>query len=167
MRPNPSRQTSRGLRLVEFLPGLAEQFDKLAVIRSMYTETGAHEPGQYLMHTSYKTIASTRHPTMGPWAQKILGRQNKDLPDSVIIGGAARHPGAGFLEPSYSPLPIGDPNRGLQDTTTPDYLTDNSFKRRLPIDRHIRQKIPIQIQSQESRGLYRLLRAGDTFVVER
>ena len=29
--------------------------------------------------THYKTIASTRHPTMGPWAQKILGRQKRWL----------------------------------------------------------------------------------------
>ncbi len=143
----PIQTNVSGKRISEFLPELAKQFDKLAVIRSMYTETGAHEPGQYLMHTSYKMIATTRHPWMGPWAQKVLGRQNKDLPDSVVIGGAARHPGAGFLEPSYSPLPIGDPNRGLQNTTAPAYLTKNSFNKRLELidtfDKKFRSKFKV------------------------
>ena len=69
----PIKTNVPGRRISEFLPMLAGQFDKLAAIRSMYTETGAHEPGQYLMHTSYKMIATTRHPWMGPWAQKVLG----------------------------------------------------------------------------------------------
>jgi uncharacterized protein (DUF1501 family) len=40
------------------------------------------------------------------------------LPTSFIIGGNAL-PGAGFFGPSYSPLPIGDPRRGLPNSTSP------------------------------------------------
>src|SRR6186997_1532127 len=37
-----------GLQISQFLPTLAEQFGKIAAIRSMYTLTGDHEDGEYL-----------------------------------------------------------------------------------------------------------------------
>ena len=116
-----------GMQFGETLPELARLASEMAVIRSLHTETGDHEGGRYFMRTSYKEIASIRHPGMGAWALKILGRQNRTLPDNVLIGGEARHPGAGFLEPAFTPVPVGDPNAGLQNTVTPKYLTDASF----------------------------------------
>src|SRR5206468_2537849 len=44
-----------------------------------------------------------------------------------------RHPGAGYLEPTFSPIPIADPNAGLQNTTSPKYLTDDSFNKRMDL----------------------------------
>ncbi len=135
-----------GMMLGERLPELAKITNHLAVIRSMHTETGDHEGGRYLLRTSYKEIASIRHPGMGAWALKILGRQNRTLPDNVLIGGEARHPGAGFLEPAYTPVPVGDPNVGLQNTATPKYLTESSFEKRMQLidkfDAGFRKKYP-------------------------
>jgi hypothetical protein len=122
-----------GCQLGQHLPKLASQFDKLAVIRSMNTQTADHEAGEYLMRTSYEAIATERHPSLGPWIQKHLGRQNKSLPDTVMISPPARHPGAGFLDPAFSPLPIGDPNRGLENTKAPEYLTEASFETRMEL----------------------------------
>jgi hypothetical protein len=122
-----------GLQLSQFLPTLATQFDKIAAIRSMYTLTGDHEDGEYLMRTSYEEIATERHPSIGPWIQHFKGRQSKSLPDTVLISAPARHPGAGFFDPTFSPLPIGDPNRGLENTTTPAYLTADSFGKRVEL----------------------------------
>ena len=122
-----------GAILSQFLPTLAEQFDKLAVIRSMNTQTADHEAGEYLMRTSYKEIATERHPSLGPWMQQFNGRQNKSLPDTVLISAPAKHPGAGFFDPTFSPLPIGDPNRGLENTTPPEYLTETSFEKRIKL----------------------------------
>jgi hypothetical protein len=69
----------------------------------------------------------------GPWIQHFKGRQSKSLPDTVLISAPARHPGAGFFDPTFSPLPIGDPNRGLENTTTPAYLTAESFGKRVEL----------------------------------
>lgn len=133
-----------GIAISEFLPVLATEFDKIAVIRSMFTQTGDHEDGEYLMRTSYDQIATERHPSVGPWIQKFRGRQSKSLPDTVLIGAPPRHPGAGFLDPSFSPLPIGDPNRGLENTVPPAYLTAESFEKRVDLiqqfDKQFRQK---------------------------
>lgn len=135
-----------GMMFGERLPELAKLANHLAVIRSMHTETGDHEGGRYLLRTSYKEIASIRHPGMGAWALKVLGRQNRTLPDNVLVGGEARHPGAGFLEPAFTPVPVGDPNAGLQNTTTPKYVTGESFEKRMQLidkfDSGFRKKFP-------------------------
>lgn len=138
-----------GQKISEFLPTLAENFDKMAVINSMYTETGAHGPGEYMMRTSYKEIASTRHPSMGPWIQRFNGRQNKNLPDTVLISAPARHPSAGFLDPSYSPLPIGDPNRGLENTKSPAYMSDTSFDKRMELINNFDKKFQNKFKTKE------------------
>ena len=58
-----------GVQLGEYLPSLARQIDRLAIVRSLTTKTGDHEQGEYLMRTSYEQIASERHPSLGPWVQ--------------------------------------------------------------------------------------------------
>ncbi|MCA8986583.1 MAG: DUF1501 domain-containing protein [Planctomycetaceae bacterium] len=120
-----------GMKFGNLLPELSKHADKMAVVRSMYTETGDHEGARYLMRTSYKAISTIRHPHLGSMAIHMMGRRNKMLPDNVVINGAARHPANGYLDPSTSPLPVGDPLRGLENTTGPDYLTEDSFRRRM------------------------------------
>lgn len=140
----PIRTNVAGMQISEFFPKLSQQMKKLAIIRSMYTETGAHGPGRYLMRTSYKEIATIRHPTMGAWAQHQLGKRNRELPDSVIVAGGGRYPAAGFMETKYTPLPIGDPNKGLQNTKSPSYLGEKQFQKRMLLsstfDRRFRAK---------------------------
>lgn len=137
-----------GVQLSEYLPSLAKQMKNIAVVRSMTTQTADHEQGEYLMRTSYESIATERHPSLGPWMQKLRGRQNKTLPDTVLIGSPARHPAAGFLDPTYSPLPIGDPLKGLENTTAPSYLTEASFEKRMALinqfDKKFRDKYPLK-----------------------
>ena len=144
----PINTSVPGAQVSHFLPQLATQFDKLAVIRSMNTQTGDHEAGEYLMRTSYEAIATERHPSIGPWLQQIQGRQNKSLPDTVLISAPARHPGAGFFDPTFSPLPIGDPNRGLENTIPPEYLTFESFEKRMTLidrfDKKFRDKYRVK-----------------------
>lgn len=144
----PINTSVPGAQISHFLPTLAGQFDKLAVVRSMNTQTGDHEAGEYLMRTSYEVIATERHPSIGPWIQQLKGRQNKTLPDTILISAPARHPGAGFFDPTFSPLPIGDPNRGLENTTQPQYLTFESFEKRISLiegfDKKFREKYPVK-----------------------
>lgn len=120
-----------GVQFGEHLPELAKRARQLAVVRSMTTETGAHQQGQYLMRTSYKEIGSIRHPFMGAWVHKVHGKLNKDLPGSVIVGGANRHPGAGYLPADFAPAPVGSAASGLQNTRPPGYMKDDQLQKRL------------------------------------
>ena len=124
-------QTSvAGVKIGEHLPELASRMDQLAVIRSMTTETGAHEQGRYLMRTSYKMIGTIRHPFLGSWLTHFEGKQNKDLPGSVVIGGGSTHPGQGYLPASVAPAPVANPATGLQNTKPPKYLDEKNFEKR-------------------------------------
>ncbi len=102
-----------GIRIANHMPELAKQMDKLAVIRSMSTVTGAHDGGNYAMHTGFRERPGTSHPHLGSWAQHFLGRRNELLPDSVIVGGG--NPGPGFFDATLAPMPVGDPSKGIKD----------------------------------------------------
>ena len=119
-----------GVQFSEHMTGLAQHADKLAVIRSLSTSTGAHGPARYLARTSYKPIATTKHPGLGSWMHKLAGKINKDLPPTVQIGGGV---GPGYLGANYAPVPIGDPAKGIQNTKSPAYLTDKSFDKRMQL----------------------------------
>jgi hypothetical protein len=133
-----------GVVFGQSLAKLAGLSDRLAVVRSLTTETGAHEQGQYLMRTSYPMINSIRHPAFGSWAVHAMGKISKDLPSYVLVGNGNDHPGAGFLDPSLTPVPVADPLKGLENTTRPRYLSEENFDRRLAladrIDRDFKER---------------------------
>ncbi|NCY01449.1 MAG: DUF1501 domain-containing protein [Planctomycetia bacterium] len=122
-----------GIVFGQSLEKLAAVSDRLAVVRSITTETGAHEQGQYLMRTSYPMLNSIRHPAFGAWAVQAMGRVSKDLPGYVLVGNGNNHPGAGFLDPSLTPVPVADPTKGLENTQRPKYLSEENFDRRLAL----------------------------------
>ncbi len=106
-------KTKADFQLGGYLPKLAGQADKIALIRSMSSKTGVHASGQYLMRTAYEQRGTIQHPTIGAWAQNILGSSHKTLPSSVCLNRGPDH-GNGFFSSAYSPLPILDPDAGLQ-----------------------------------------------------
>lgn len=112
--PKDPIKTKAGYMLGGFLPKLAaEQSDKLTIIRSMTSKTGVHASGQYLMRTAYEQRGTIQHPTLGAWAQQLLGPSHKTLPSSVCINRNPGH-GNGFFPAAFSPLPVGNPEQGLQ-----------------------------------------------------
>jgi len=122
-----------GVELAEFMPQLAQRFGDIAVVRSMTQKTGDHRGGAYWMRTSYEPRATIIHPSMGPWAQTLLGKKHDTLPDSVVIGGGGEHPGAGFFGPALAPLPIGDPDKGVQNSTPYNGVSEDLFEKRLDL----------------------------------
>ena len=138
-----------GLLFGEHLPHLAKQTERLAVIRSLATETGAHEQGTYLMRTSYQQINSIRHPAFGAWALKVLGRRSRDLPGYVLVGDGNEHPGCGFLDPGFSPVPVANPELGLENTKRPEYLSAKNFDRRLALAARIDRDFQAQYRGPQ------------------
>ncbi len=162
-----------GVQLSEYLPELAKLTDRLAIIRSMGTETGAHEQASYVMRTSYRPIASTRHPSLGPWIQRLAGKGNPVLPGSVVIGGASGHPGSGYLGAQFMPVPIGRARDGLQNSKPPKYLSEAQFDHRMELaerfDRTFEKKFPTTEVAGYTK-LYaeaiRLMRSDDLLVFD-
>jgi hypothetical protein len=129
----PIATKTPGIQIGQYLPELAKLSNHLAIVRSISTTTADHASATYLLTTNYREIASIRHPAMGSMANRLLGLRKKTLPDYVVVGDVNRHPGAGYLDTSYSPIPINDPNLGLQNTTRPKYLNDSQFNERLQL----------------------------------
>ena len=122
-----------GIRLSAHMEGLARCMHKAAVIRSMSSTQGAHDRGRYLMRTGYTRRGTIRHPTTGAWTMRLAGRLNRYIPGYVTIGADSRHPGSGFMESLYAPLPIGDPRSGLQNGKLPSGISEKRFLGRLNI----------------------------------
>ncbi len=124
------------MKFGNLLPGLASQADKLCVINSMSSINGAHEQGQYIMRTGYNKRATIVHPTMGPFLEKLLGKQGEILPDSVVVGRSTSN--AGYLNPALAPLPIGDPSGGVPNTTVS--VENERFDRRMEMAQKLGNK---------------------------
>jgi len=120
-----------GIQVGSTLSRMAKQMDKVALVRSLSSKQGAHERGQYFMRTSYTPIATTRHPALGAWVSYFRPNERTSLPSNVMIGNAGQHPGAGFMESRFAPLPIGSPTEGLKHAERPRNVDADAFDRRL------------------------------------
>lgn len=124
--PKPGTEESGGVKAIktkvdnvfvsEYFPLLAREFDKIRVINSLSTTQGAHEQGNYFMHSSYTMRGTITHPGLGAWIEKLSGKTNKTLPASVLIGGGANGNGAGWMESKYNPLHLENPFAGIPNS---------------------------------------------------
>ncbi len=126
-----------GIQLGHCLPMLAKHMDKVALIRSLSTTQGAHEQGKYLMHTGYTQRGTISHPSSGAWVSRLTGEPEASIPPFVLVGAGNRHPGGGFFEPKYAPLPIGDPQKGLRNIRKRPDTDEASFKRQLDLRKEL------------------------------
>jgi len=99
-----------GTRVCELLPEMAQQMDKLTVIRSMHTSQIDHPGGIHLMHTSYSRAAGVRFPELGAVIAKYLGEDSSDLPGFIKISSQGNS-GSGFLGPKYQPFGLDHDGR--------------------------------------------------------
>jgi hypothetical protein len=149
--PTKAIQTSAdGVKISEYLPKLAKHMHHGALVNSLSSKTGAHDQGNYLMHTSYEMRGTIKHPGMGAWMQKFLGRDNQTLPANVVVGGGSRHPGAGFFESSFGPVMIGDPRRGLQNVR--NNMEQDDFQYRLGLTQKLGKEFSERYSKKDVRA---------------
>ncbi len=122
------RTKEAGIQISEYLPKIASQIEKLAVIRSLSSTQGAHEEGRYFMHSSYTKRGTIVHPGIGSWLVKMDGHRNPNLPGVVHIGSSNPGGGNGFFEQKFAPLVIGNPEAGLQNSKIRRGSTEKEFQ---------------------------------------
>ncbi|HEX5177611.1 MAG TPA: DUF1501 domain-containing protein [Chthoniobacteraceae bacterium] len=107
-----------GVRISGYLPELAKHGQKMAIIRSMSHTQGAHEQGEHKVRTGYERQPGLTYPALGSWIARLSGREMRaGLPPFIHVGSlGGQHPGSGFLEAKYGPVPVEDPNSGLRNT---------------------------------------------------
>lgn len=168
-RPVQSKVT--GLQVCEYLPKVGAIADKLAVIRSMKTQSPDHPDGIYHMHTCYKMNERTPHPELGAVIAKYNGNPDADLP-SFVRTGSTGNGGAGYLGPKYEPFGIDRTGR-LPYFSTP-YLKDEDEKKRAELFRTVEDEFgvdhkaePFESHRTAKERAWRLLRAKGVFDISK
>ncbi len=142
----PIKTSADGVRISEYLPLSAQQMHHACVINSLTSTQGAHEQGNYMMHTSYDLRGTIRHPAMGAWLNVFQGGGNSTLPNFVFIGNDSRHPGSGFFPAQFSPLYVNNPENGLKNVKLQPGLTEDRFVKRMnladELDQDFRSTFP-------------------------
>jgi hypothetical protein len=168
-RPIQSKVT--GLQVCEYLPKMAGIADKLAVIRSMKTQSPDHPDGIYHMHTCYKMSERTPHPEIGAVIAKFNGNPDSDLPSFVRMGSTGNG-GAGYLGPKYEPFGID--RTGRLPYFTSSYLKDEDDKKRADLFRVVEDEFaadhkaePFDAHRTGKERAWRLLKAKGVFDVSK
>jgi Protein of unknown function (DUF1501) len=142
----PIKTSADGVRISEYLPLTAQQMHHISLINSLTSTQGAHEQGNYMMHTSYDMRGTIRHPSMGAWLNVFQGGGNSTLPNFVFIGNDSRHPGAGFFPAAQNPLYVNNPENGLKNVKLQPGLTEERFQSRMKLadelDKDFRNTFP-------------------------
>lgn len=71
-----------GMEFSDFAAHLGQQADNLCMVRSMYTTTSNHDPGQLLLQCGTVLFG---HPCMGSWVTYGLGSESQNLPGFVVL----------------------------------------------------------------------------------
>jgi hypothetical protein len=160
-----------GIQICEYLPRLAQHTDKLAIIRSMRTQSPDHPDGIYHMHTCYKITERVPHPEIGAMVAKYCGDANADLPGFVRVGPTG-NTGAGYLGPRYEPFSLG--RDGKLPYFTQPYLSPESEARRSELWRFMEDRFaqshsagPFASHREAKERAWRLLRAKQVFDISK
>jgi uncharacterized protein (DUF1501 family) len=118
--------TTGDVQISDQLPMIAQQMDKLSIVRSMSTREADHDRGRYYMHTGYVPKPTVDYPSYGSVvAHQLTGqRPELEIPPFISIGGPSEGPG--FLGMAWAPFTV-DSNgqvRNLDLGLEPGRLTD-------------------------------------------
>lgn len=167
----PMQTRIPGVQLCEYLPRMAEQIDKLAIIRSMRTQSPDHPDGIYHMHTCYKISERVPHPEIGAMIARYCGSTESDLPSFVRMGPTG-NAGAGYLGPQYEPFGLGRDGR-LPYFTQP-YATEQAEQRRGDLLRFMEKEFgkehkaePFESHRLAKEKAWRLLQAKGVFDISK
>ena len=130
---NPIDTNAHGVQISEHLPLMAQQMDKVALIRSMTSPEAAHERGTHYMVTGFQPLPGFGVPSYGSVAAKFLTPQSS-LPPYIAVPQPLMYGGAGFLGAALDPFaPGGDPNSRnykVRDLDLPPGMTVERMDRR-------------------------------------
>ena len=117
--------TNGDVQICEHMPLMAQNMDKLSIVRSMSTREADHMRGRYYMHTGYVPNPNVKHPSYGSVIAHELAdtRPDLEIPPFVSVGGNSEGPG--FLGMSWAPFSVNSNGqvRNLDMGIGPDRLT--------------------------------------------
>ncbi len=112
-----------GVHVSELFPRIAQQMDKLALVRSMKTEDANHSSGVPKIMRGHPKNRGVAYPFWGSAVSKLMGSTDSGMPPYVWVkpgDGGFISKYAGFLGAKYGALALGDgkPPTNLERPTT-------------------------------------------------
>lgn len=132
-----------GMRFSEHLPRMAENAEKLAIVRSLNSKEGDHERGSYLLQTGKKMGGPMRAPAIRSLISQQLAPERSKMPPLVSIAGnrffSATPLGPEFLGPRYQSLNVslaqaGRPADNVITSGVPANFSVDALDRAIGID---------------------------------
>ena len=131
---------ANGIEFAETLPKMAEQADKVTVVRSLAHTIPSHGVATTWMTTGNKPTAALQYPSMGSIAAKMLSVE-KGIPAYVSFTDLRNSSGsAGYLGTGYNPFIVdglGDGTKGkaagkisIRGITLPETFSLNDLEKR-------------------------------------
>lgn len=130
------RYGQSGMQFSDYVQHLGSCADDLCMVRSMYTTTSNHDPGQLLMQCGSTLFG---HPCMGSWVTYGLGSESQNLPGFVVLlsnsgegvdGGTALWSN-GFLPSNYRGVTFRNQGDPILHLSNPDGLSSEMQRQRL------------------------------------
>jgi hypothetical protein len=117
----------------DLFPNLSRHADKLAVIRSCYSDAFDHAPA--IFHSCTGSQFPGR-PSLGAWVSYGLGSENKNLPSFVVMSDGAMKSGAGaygagFLPATYQGTIFRSGKSPVLNLATPQSVSSDAQKETL------------------------------------
>jgi len=111
--PFKAIQTSApGTRICELLPHTAKHMHRMALVRSLNSQTDDHGIGEQVMLTGRKPEAGITYPHIGAVSARLLGGSDSALPGHIQIlpkgGSGFGSRDAAFLGPKFASVSLGD-----------------------------------------------------------
>jgi hypothetical protein len=143
-----------GIRISEILPRIAQQMNKLSLVRSVHTEETNHPQGTYQALTAHRPNAAMKFPSLGSILCKETGPRS-ELPQYVLVPQPtevdfftyADAYGSAFIGASYDPMIVPDPSQEgfhIPDLRLPKTITAETIEHRQSflkvVDRLYREK---------------------------
>ena len=106
-----------GQQISSIFPRLAEQADKLAIVRSLHHELFIHGSAMIMMHSGTRLLG---HPSVGAWVVYGLGSESDNLPayiamtDGIFRNGASMYT-SGFLPAIYQGTHVRTEGAAIQN----------------------------------------------------
>ena len=128
----PIKTNIPGIEICEHLPKIAQQMDKICLIRSMTSPEAAHERGTHCMMTGLRSLPGFAIPSYGSVVAE-LKEQISALPPYIAIPSPIAYSGGGVLGSTLDPFSLdGDPtseNFKVRDLVAPNQTRQHCLDR--------------------------------------
>ncbi|MDA0832505.1 MAG: DUF1501 domain-containing protein [Planctomycetota bacterium] len=133
-----------GMEFSDFVPNLGTCADDICMVRSMWTTSPNHDPGQLLLQCGSPQFG---HPAMGSWVTYGLGSESQNLPGFVVLlsnSGKGVDAGSalwnnGYLPSYYRGVTFRSEGDPILHLSNPDGITPVTQRSRLDAIRDLNQ----------------------------